>query len=473
MKTIIGAIAVQSVKVAKPPVCVADELVGNDLSFSIFAAGQLPPFVEILLILLLTILNGVFSMSEIALVSSRRSKLETAAKNGDRRAQVALDLANSPNRFLSTVQIGITLIGILLGIFSGDKLTTDVQNGVAQIEFLRPYAHSVAVVLVLLLLTYLSLVFGELVPKRIGLSNPEGIAKTMAAPMILLSRLTSPFIALLTFSSDLLLKLLRIRPNENAVTEEEIKSLIQEGTSGGAIEEIEQEIVQNVFQLGDRKITSLMTSRQEIVFLDLDDEPTENRAKILEYRHSVYPLCNGGVDDVVGLIYTKDFLGEDLDTELLRLSDAKRDALFVPENNRAYQVLERFRERKQYVGIIVDEYGGVLGMVTLNDILDALIGEIDDDPESDYDIRPRDDGTYLIDAQLPFEDFLSYFDITISTQTRRDLTGFDTLGGFALYILKDIPETGETFVWQTYRFEIVDMDKSRIDKILVHKLEQE
>ena len=412
-------------------------------------------------------------MSEIALVSSRRSKLETAAKNGDRRAQVALDLANSPNRFLSTVQIGITLIGILLGIFSGDKLTTDVQNGVAQVEFLRPYAHSVAVVLVLLLLTYLSLVFGELVPKRIGLSNPEGIAKTMAAPMILLSRLTSPFIALLTFSSDLLLKLLRIRPNENAVTEEEIKSLIQEGTSGGAIEEIEQEIVQNVFQLGDRKITSLMTNRQEIVFLDLDDEPAENRAKILEYRPSVYPLCNGEVDDVVGLIYTKDFLGKDLDTELQRLADVKRDALFVPENNRAYQVLERFRERKQYVGIIVDEYGGVLGMVTLNDILDALIGEIDDDPESDYDIRPRDDGTYLIDAQLPFEDFLSYFDITISAQTRRDLTGFDTLGGFALYILKDIPQTGETFVWQTYRFEIVDMDKSRIDKILVHKLEQE
>ena len=428
---------------------------------------------EILLILVLTILNGVFSMSEIALVSSRRSRLETDAKNGDRRAQIALDLSNSPNRFLSTVQIGITLIGILLGIYSGDKLTTDAQNLVSQVEFLRPYAHSVAVVLVLLLLTYLSLVLGELVPKRIGLSNPEGIAKTMAAPMILLSRLTSPFIALLTFSSDLLLKLLRIRPNENAVTEEEIKSLIQEGTSGGAIEEIEQEIVQNVFQLGDRKITSLMTNRQEIVFLDLEDEPAENRAKILEYRHSVFPLCNGGVDDVVGLIYTKDFLGKDLDTELLQLKVVKRDALFLPENNRAYQVLERFRERKQYVGIIVDEYGGVLGMVTLNDILDALIGEIDDDPESDYDIRPRNDGTYLIDAQLPFEDFLSYFTINITAQTRRDLTGFDTLGGFALHILKDIPQTGETFVWQAYRFEIVDMDKSRIDKILVHKLEEE
>ena len=412
-------------------------------------------------------------MSEIALVSSRKSKLETAAKNGDRRAQVALDLSNAPNRFLSTVQIGITLIGILLGIFSGDKLTTDVQDFVAQIEILRPYAHSVAVVLVLLLLTYFSLVFGELVPKRIGLSNPEGIAKTMAAPMNLLSRLTSPFIALLTVSSDLLLKLLNIKPNESAVTEEEIKSLIQEGTSGGAIEEIEQEIVQNVFQLGDRKITSLMTNRQEIVYLDLEDEPGENKAKILESKHSVYPLCNGSVDEVVGLIYSKDFLGKDLDTELLRLNDMKRDALFVPENNRAYQVLERFRERRQYVGVIVDEYGGVLGVITLNDILDVLVGDINDDVHSDYEIRAREDNTFLIDAQLPFEDFLSYFSITINAQTKRELTGFDTLGGFALHILKDIPQAGETFVWHGYRFEIIDMDKSRIDKMLVKKQVEE
>ncbi|AQG82430.1 hemolysin [Spirosoma montaniterrae] len=412
-------------------------------------------------------------MSEIALVSSRRSKLETAAKNGDRRAQVALDLSNSPNRFLSTVQIGITLIGILLGIFSGDKLTSDVQGYIAQIEPLQPYAHSIAVVLVLLMLTYVSLVLGELVPKRIGLSNPEGIAKTMAAPMNVLSRITSPFIALLTFSSDLLIKVLGIKPNDSAVTEEEIKSLIQEGTSGGAIEEIEQEIVQNVFQLGDRKITSLMTNRQEIVYLDLEDDPQENRAKVLEYRHSIYPLCNGSVDEVVGLIYSKDFLGKDLDDELLRLNDIKRDVLFIPENNRAYQVLERFRERKQYVGIIVDEYGGVLGVVTLNDILDVLVGDITDDAYPDYEIREREDGSYLIDAQLPFEDFLSHFEITVSAQTRRDLTGFDTLGGFALHVLKDIPQTGETFIWQSYRFEIVDMDKSRIDKMLVRKLEEE
>lgn len=412
-------------------------------------------------------------MSEIALVSSRKSKLESAAKNGDAKAQAALDLSNSPNRFLSTVQIGITLIGILLGIFSGDKVTNDVQNFINGFPLLQPYSHPIAVVVVLFFLTYISLVLGELVPKRIGLSNPEGIAKTMAAPMMVLSRVTAPFIALLSFSSDLLIKLLGIKPNENAVTEEEIKSLVQEGSSSGAIEEIEQEIVQNVFQLGDRKITSLMTNRQEITYLDLEAEPAENKAKIVEHKHSVFPLCNGGVDEVVGLIYSKDFLGKDLDAELPRLADNKRDVLYIPENNRAYQVLERFRERRQYVGIIVDEYGGVLGMVTLNDILDALVGDISDTIGSDYEIIGREDGSHLIDAQLPFDDFLSHFDITIPAADRRDLSGFDTLGGFALHILKDIPRTGETFFWQEYQFEIVDMDKSRIDKILVRKIDQE
>ncbi len=442
-------------------------------TIAIFATGQCNPFVEIVIILLLTILNGVFSMSEIALVSSRKAKLETSAKNGDRRAQAALDLANSPNRFLSTVQIGITLIGILLGIFSGDQLTTDAQNLVAQVPFLEPYSRPVAVALVLLLLTYLSLVLGELVPKRIGLSNPEGIAKTMAAPMNLLSRMTSPFITLLGASSDGLIKLMGIKPNDSAVTEEEIKSLIQEGTSGGVIEEIEQEIVQNVFQLGDRRITSLMTNRQEIVYLDLEDEPAENIEKIITHKHSTYPICRGSVDEVVGLIASKDLLGKDLNTEVLNLHPITREVLFIPENNRAYQVLERFRERRQYVGIIVDEYGGVLGMVTLNDIIDALVGDISDTSEFNHEINQRDDGSYLIDAQLPFDDFLNHLSINLNEQKRRDLTGFNTLGGFALHILKDIPKTGETFRWHNYQFEIIDMDKSRIDKILVTRMEEE
>lgn len=410
-------------------------------------------------------------MSEIALVSSRKARLETDARNGDRRAQEALKLAESPNRFLSTVQIGITLISILTGIFGGDSLRAQVAAAVSQITVLQPYANSIGLTLVVLLITYLSLVLGELVPKRIGLSNPEGIAKFMAAPMNLLSRITAPFISLLSVSSDVIIKLLNIKPNSSAVTEEEIKSLIQEGTSGGVIEEIEQEIVQNVFQLGDRRITSLMTNRQEIVFLDLEEDPDENRQRIIEHKHSVYPLCRGSVDSIIGLIHIKEFLGKDLDEQLQHLEDLKREVLYIPENNKAYQVLERFREKKQHVGMIVDEYGGVLGIVTLNDILDALVGDISETNEFNYEITEREDGSFLIDAQIPFDDFISHFDITV--QNRRDLTGFDTLGGFALHILKDIPKTGETFSWQNYQFEIIDMDKSRIDKIMVRQLEEE
>lgn len=426
---------------------------------------------ELAIILFLVILNGVFSLSEIALVSSRKARLETDARNGDRRAEEALKLAESPNRFLATVQIGITLIGILTGIYSGDSLTDQISAFVSQFPFLQPYANSIAVTLTVLLITYLSLVLGELVPKRIGLSNPEGIAKVIAGPMNMLSRITAPFISLLAFSSDLIIKILNIKPNASAVTEEEIKSLIQEGTSGGVIEEIEQEIVQNVFQLGDRRITSLMTNRQEMVFLDLEASVEENRQSIIEHRHSHYPLCRGSVDEMIGLINSKDFLGKDLDDQLTRLEDIKRDLLYIPESNMAYQVLERFRERRQYVGVIVDEYGGVLGMVTLNDIVDALVGDISDTNEFEFEIVERGDGSYLVDAQIPFDDFLDYFNIVV--QNRREMTGFDTLGGFALQIIQDIPKTGETFTWQDYQFEIIDMDKSRIDKILVTKRAEE
>ncbi|WP_373515763.1 hemolysin family protein [Persicitalea sp.] len=422
---------------------------------------------ELLIILLLVLLNGVFSMSEIALVSSRKSRLEAFARNGDKKAKAALALANSPNRFLSTVQIGITLIGILTGVYSGDKITTDLEVFLGQIDFITPYQHSVAVGLVVLLITFLSLVLGELVPKRIGLSNPEGIAKMVAKPMNILSKITSPFIALLSFASDLLINILNIKQNESAVTEEEIKSLIQEGTSGGVFEEIEQEIVHNVFQLGDRRVTSLMTNRQEIVWLDLEDSVDENKAKVFESKHAVYPLCKGTVDNVLGLVYIKDLIGEDVDERLGILQKLKREPLYLPESNRAYQALEKFKEHRVFFGLIVDEYGGLMGVVTMHDIMDALVGDISEIDEYETEITEREDGTFLIDAQLPFDDFIQYFELNINDTDRKDLVGFNTLGGFALHVLEDIPETGEKFRWKQFDFEIIDMDKSRIDKILV------
>jgi len=424
-------------------------------------------FLELLIILLLVLLNGVFSMSEIALVSSRKSRLEAAAKNGDSSAKAALHLANSPTRFLSTVQIGITLIGLLTGMYSGDNITSDFEKYIATIPFLTPYAHSLAVGTVLVFITYLSLVLGELVPKRIGMANPEAISKFMATPMNLLSKATAPFIALLGFSSDLIIKVLNIKQSENSVTEEEIKSLIQEGTSGGVFEEIEQEIVHNVFQLGDRKVTSLMTNRQEIVWLDLEDSVEENKAKIFDARHSIYPVCRGTVDDVVGLVYVKDLIATDIEAQLANLNAVVKDPVYLPESNRAYQALAKFKEQRVYFGIIVDEYGGLLGVLTMHDIMDALVGDISEDIEEASEVIRRDDGSFLIDAQLPFDDFIQYFNLNIQEAERREFVGFNTLGGFVLHILENIPSTGDKFKWKHFEFEVIDMDRSRIDKLLV------
>lgn len=432
-------------------------------------------FLELLIILLLVLLNGVFSMSEIALVSSRKSRLEAAAKNGDASAKAALHLASSPNRFLSTVQIGITLIGLLTGMYSGDNITSNLEKFIAGIPLLNPYSHSLAVGTVLVIITYLSLVLGELVPKRVGMANPEAISRFMARPMNLLSKVTAPFIALLSFSSDLIIKILNIKPSENSVTEEEIKSLIQEGTSGGVFEEIEQEIVHNVFQLGDRKVTSLMTNRQEIVWLDLEDSVEENKAKIFESRHSIYPVCSDTVDNVVGLVYVKDLIATDIEAQLANLNAIVKDPVYLPESNRAYQALEKFKEQRVYFGIIVDEYGGLLGALTMHDIMDALVGDISEDIEEASEIVKREDGSYLIDAQLPFDDFLQYFNINMPDAERRELVGFNTLGGFVLHILENIPKTGEKFKWKYFEFEVLDMDRSRIDKLLLinHNIQEE
>lgn len=409
-------------------------------------------------------------MSEIALISSRKTKLEIASKNGDRRAAAALELANSPNRFLSTVQIGITLISILTGIFSGDTLTVGIQDFLTGFGLELKYADNIAVGLVVLIIGFIQLVLGELVPKRIGMSNPEAIAKTMVAPMNILSKITSPFIWLLTQCSDLIIKILGIEISDSSVTEEEIKSMIQEGTTGGAIDEIEQEIVQNVFHLGDRKITSLMTNRSDLTYLDLEDSVQENIEKIIETKHSVYPICKDGIDNITGLLYIKDLLGKDLGTELQNLANLGKEPLFIPENNQAYQALEKFREERIHMGIILDEYGSVMGIITLNDILDALVGDISMDDEFEYEVVEREDGSFLVDASLPFDDFLNQFEVVINN--RKEYTGFDTLGGFALHILQEIPDTGDKFEWEDYEFEIVDMDKNRIDKILLKKKEE-
>jgi putative hemolysin len=423
---------------------------------------------EIVIILVLILLNGVFSMSEIALVSSRRTKLEIAAKNGSKKALAALNLSNNPSRFLSTVQIGITLISILTGIFSGDQLKDYLIPYVEQIDSLNKYASSISVAIITVIVTFLSLILGELVPKRIGMSSPEKIATFMVGPMNILSKITSPFIWLLTKVSDFLFRLTGISESDSSITEEEIRSMVQEGATGGTIEEIEHEIVQNVFHLGDRRVTSLMTNSNEVAFLDIEDSIIENKNKLIESRHSVFPVCKDGLNNVLGLLYTKDLLGRNLDSALKNVERILREALFIPENNQTYQVLEKFQEEHKHFGVIVDEYGNCQGVITMNDIMDALVGDISEENEFEYEITPRDDGSFLIDASLPFDEFLNEFEIGINN--RKDYTGFDTMGGFALEILQEIPDTGDKFTWEGYEFEIIDMDKNRIDKILVQQI---
>jgi putative hemolysin len=418
---------------------------------------------EIFIIFALILLNGVFSMAEIALVSARKARLEAQANKGNEDAREALKLSNKPDTFLSTVQIGITLIGILLGIVSGERIQENLKAWVSQFDWMRPYASGIATTIIVIAVTYFSLVFGELLPKRLGLTYPEAIAKLVARPMKWLSWITHPFILLLTKSTHLFTKIFNIKANDNQVTEEEIKAMISEGTEHGAIEEAEQQIIERVFHLGDRNITSLMTHRSDITWFDLNDNEEAIKDKIVGEPHSVYPICDGDIDNLKGVVSIKDLYVAD---DLTLFKDLMKPALFLPDNVSAYTVLEKFKESKIHCCYIVDEYGSVKGMITLNDILEAIVGDIPEQHIEDYGIIKREDGTFLVDAQIPFYDFLTYFEQT-EWMNEGD-HDFNTLAGFILHELEHIPQTGETLDWKGFRIEIIDMDAQRIDKVLVN-----
>lgn len=417
---------------------------------------------EILIILGLILLNGVFSMAEIALVSARKARLEAQANRGDARAREALDLANHPDTFLSTVQIGITLIGILTGIFSAETLTARVSDFFGTIPVFAKYSKGIGTAIIVICITYFSLVLGELLPKRLGLSNPEKVAKLVAAPMRFLSKLTYPFIWLLGISTNLLSKLFNIRKNDSQVTEEEIKAIISEGTEQGTIDEAEQQIIERVFHLGDRSISSLMTHRSDIIWFDMNDNEVSIKEKIVKEPHSIYPICDTDIDNIKGVVSIKDLY---ITNDLTLFKHIMKPAIFVPENNTAYRVLERFKEGQIHSCFIVDEYGSVQGMITLNDILEAIVGDLPQPDLEDYEISKREDGSYLVDGQIPFYDFLSRFEMT--DWMNEGEQEFNTLAGFILHKLERIPQTGETMEWKGFKFEIIDMDGLRIDKILV------
>jgi len=418
---------------------------------------------EILILLGLIIVNGLFVMSEIALVSARKSRLESMAERGDKKAGAALTLSNSPETFLSAAQIGITLIAILTGVYSGERFGSKLAPYIAKIDFLEPYAQTVATTIVVIIVTFLSIVFGELIPKRIGLLNAERIAKLVAGPMRGFAKFTHPVVWLLNKTSNLFFRIFNIRKTkDDTVTEDEIKAIINEGTESGSIEEEEKELIERIFHLGDRNITSLMTHRSDMIWFDLNDNEEVVRDKIVKEPHSVYPICDGSIDNIKGMVSIKDLYIID---DFTKFKDIVQPAMFVPENNTAYQVMEKFKETKQHSCFIVDEYGSLQGIITLNDILEAIVGDIPQTGIEDYEIVDRGDGTYLVDAQIPFYDFLSRFDK--ADWASNEEYSFDTLAGCVLHELERIPQTGDRLKWREFNIEVIDMDGHRIDKVMV------
>ncbi|MEH2374099.1 hemolysin family protein [Nostoc sp.] len=422
---------------------------------------------EILIILVLIIANGVFSMSEMAIVSARKVRLQQLANQGDPKAKVALKLAESPNHFLSTVQVGISLIGILTGAFGGATIASRLAIYVKRVPLLAPYSEPLSFGIVVLLITYFSLIVGELVPKRLALNNPERIASIVAIPMQALAAIASPVVFLLSASTDLILRVLGITAStEPQVTEEEIKILIEQGTEAGTFEEAEQDMVERVFRLGDRPVSYLMTPRPDIVWLDLDDSAEENRQKMVDSAYSRYPICQGGLDNVLGVIPVTDLLARSFRGEPLDLTIGLRQPVFVPESTRGLKVLELFKQTITHMALVVDEYGVIQGLVTLNDIMSEIVGDV---PSTDGQDQPqavqREDGSWLLDGMLPVEEFLELFGMEEWQSEERG--SYQTLGGFVITNLGRIPAAADYFEWQSMRIEVMDMDGNRVDKVLV------
>lgn len=406
-------------------------------------------------------------MSEMALVSARKFRLEKAVKSGNKKALSALRLSEDPNKFLSTVQIGITLISILLGVFSGDRLAVPLAAWLSGLSWLAPYAHNLAMVIIVLLVTFFSILIGELLPKRLGLAFPEAIASWIAPPMALLSKITSPFVALLMGSNDLLLRLLGIRAGDKQkVSEEEIRAMIARSAKEGEIDKMEQTIVERVFELGDRKVNSLHTYRNHIVYLDLNDDRAAIRSVIEKEKHSAYPVCReNNIDDVVGIVRMKDIIFE-IDKPDFRLKDFLQTPVYADERTSAYHLLELFKQKKIHYGVILDEYGSTQGLITLDDIIDALVGELPEAQDEDFEIVQRDDFSWLVDGQLPFIEFLRYFQLDYQESYSAD---FVTLAGLVISLHASIPDVGDKVEFRDLVLEVLDKDGQRVDKILVSR----
>jgi len=422
--------------------------------------------VEVSVVAVLILVNALFAMSEMAVVSSRKVRLEQRAEEGDRGAQMALELANSPSQFLSTVQVGITLIGILAGAFGGATLAEELAGLLSRISALVPYSEAMAVGIVVLVITYFSLVIGELVPKRLALSDPERAASTLGPWMRSLSGVAAPVVSLLSVSTDAVLRVLPVRlASELPVTEEEVKLLIEQGTQAGVFEPTEQQMIGRVFRLADRTIEALMTPRPEVVWLEVNKTPEQICDAISASTHSCFPVAQDTLDNVLGTVLARDILLQKLCGPPIDIRAALHPALFVPERMSALGALERLKDSGAPMALVIDEYGGFQGLVTLTDLLEAIVGDI---PVLEEGFEPsalrREDGSWLLDGRLPVDEFTEL--LHLEQLPEQEAGNYQTLGGFVMTSLGRIPSSGDHFEWGGIRFEVIDMDGRRVDKVL-------
>lgn len=422
---------------------------------------------EIAIVLVLIALNGIFSMSEFALVSAKKIRLKQREEEGDKRAAVALKLANDPTQFLSTIQIGITLVGIFAGAFSEATISKEFAAYLGKFPALSPYSNAISITLVVLLITYLTLIFGELVPKRLALNNAESIASSIARPMFYLSTIARPLVVILSSSTEAILRFMKVRKTmEPPVTEEEIKILFEEGTRAGVFEKAELSMIEGVLEIGDRRVDSLMTHRTDLISLDLEDPTDENLRRMIESGRSNFPAYEGDLNNIVGIISVKKVLEESVKSGTVDLRSLVTKPLFVPESSSVLKLLESFKETGVHIALITDEYGSIQGAITLHDILEAIVGEIRSLGEPvEAQVSVREDGSWLIDGDTPIEKLKDV--LSVDSFPGEELGYYRTIAGLIIFILQRIPETGDHIILGKMRYEVVDMDGNRVDKVLV------
>jgi putative hemolysin len=419
---------------------------------------------EIIILLAIILVNGLFVLSEVSVASSRKARLQQRLNEGDRRAQMVLQLIENPNLFLSTTQIGITLIGVVVGAVGGAHLVAPLSRTLVDVPPLAPYAPSLALAIVVISITFVSIVVGELIPKRIALHNPEQIASILAGPTIVISMIFRPLLWLLGKITDFVLSVLGIKPGtEPPVTEEEIQLLIDQGTQAGVFEEAEHDMVEGVFSLADQRVYSLMTPRPDIVWLDIGDSVEEIRQKLVESNFSRFPVRQGSLDVIVGIVKARDLLVQRLNDEPILLKNLLKPAFFVPETMFASRALEVLKEKGTDMLLVIDEFGALQGLLTINDILEEIVGEMEiEEPQA----TQRQDGSWLLDGMLEVDEFKEIFHLPALPHEDE----YETLSGFVMVSLGRVPQPTDRFEWHGLNFEVMDMDGRRVDKVLVTTL---